>query len=504
MEVHGLPDLIRLEELIAQLVRRHPLDGVLLALRSVRGQVEPFILATAARFAVRYGQPGPFGQAAGGPITGQEIGRVLHLSSIHALADPGGWDASVPNSLLSVFIRHLGNQAQYDPSWPGKWGRAQILFNELPTELRGRKRVPKFDFSEHFEKISGGSVSEFIDLCYIAYSAAASSNHLGFARDYFEKARLQGMRVPDDERVKSILQRIAADATKHHRLAVEMQQEDRRFAAYDFNPLMEFPLIRPWSDTGLADVGADRMLAPIPELLLYRLSTGVYYHMRHEFNGEFEQYFGHLLEAYTGRILQTFVPAGRLFSEDTIRTTYPTKMGQAPDWVIVDGRTAVLIECKSVRIKRLTYVQGSVTELRKNLRDVIRGLEQLHSFQMAAERKNVGLSFLHGCDKFIPIIVTMEPMHLAHSVPFREVLQSELRENMQTMAWSILSLDELEWLQPHLKHGIDVAEVFRQTLTMKFEGVRAYAHSLTGCTFEQSFLREKEASLCERLGVPRA
>jgi hypothetical protein len=509
LEPRSLADLAQLEHLISQLVRQFPLDGILLALRrasaarkGVMAYPQPFVVAAAARFAVKYGRPGPSGPSAGGAIHANDLAPILRLSQIHALADPIGWDNSVPRSPLSIMLRHVGNQFPYMVSAAGKWGRAQVMYEELPRELEVLRGVPSFDFASKFQELVGVSVPEFIDVCYLAFSAAASTNHLGFSRDYFQQARRGGIRIGDDDVVQPVLDHIAADAATHAKMAAEYQQPDRRFAAYDFSPLMPYPLIRPWPRTHSETMASDRMLAPIPELITFRLSTGIYYHMRQAFKGTFDQYFGHLLEAYVGRLFKTFMPSHRLFSERDLRRSYPERAGKVPDWVLLDGETAVLVECKASRIHRLTYAQGEEREIRKNIRDVLGGLRQLYEFRRAVMQRAPGLESLHGCNRFIPIIVTWEPLHLSNSVYFKELVRLDLGPPVNQMDWGVLSLDQLEWLQLYLAGGLGVADMFLRAMTEDYNKAIDWAHSITKRTYADSWLCHKEDELHHRIGVP--
>jgi hypothetical protein len=508
VEVQSLHELEQLEQKIAGLVRREPLDGLLLALRGIfagrqnDSQLpQPFMVAAATRFAVRYGEAGAAGQNAGGPISMNKLAPIIRLATAHALADPV-WDDRVPKGELPIFMRHVGNQFPFNVSGEGKWGRSQILFNEVPNEIKGRRGVPAFDFSAKFQEICGVTVTDFIDVCYVAYSAAESTNHLGFARDYFEKARDGGMRIGGDEVVAAVLRRIAADPKTHREVSDRYRQADRTYGAYDFNSLMVHPLIRPWLNSRHGDMASDRMLAPIPRLLLYRLSTGIYYQMHERFKGDFDQYFGHVLEAYVGRLLRSFVGASNLYAEADIRQSYPTKCGKVPDWIIIDGRAAILIECKCSRMHRIVYVKGSEDDLRKSLRDVVKGLTQLHEFQTAVLRRVKGLERFAGVDQFVPVVVTLEPLYLASSVPFKKLLRAELTEQMQAMDWSLLSLDDLETYQFYLAAGVDVAATFKRTMTEQYNRIIESLHQQTGKVLGDSLLCEKEQELTDRIGVP--
>ncbi|MGD0767476.1 MAG: hypothetical protein ABSB42_04550 [Tepidisphaeraceae bacterium] len=439
------------------------------------------------------------------PIGSFALDPILRLANAFAHADPVGWNPSVPRSMLSIALRHIGNQFPYVISTAGKWGRSQILYNELPTELAGARNTPAFDFHGRFEALTCATVADFIDIGFLAFAAATGSNLLGFTRGYFEKARLDGLTLGHDEVVRAVLKNIAADSAEHARISIELQQPQRDFAAYDFSSLMEFPLIRPWPGGDAGQVDSDRMIAPIPDLILYRITSGIYYHMRHRWKDEFDRYFGHLLNAYVGRLLKGFVTLGNLISEEEMRRTYPSRSGKVPDWIIVDGKTAILVEVKVARIQRVVYATGREDKLSDCLDAVRGGLIQLCEFQSAVTRRAPGLERLARCREFLNIIITLEPMYLWRSDPFKNLVREGLPDSARRIDWSILSLDDIEWAQVHLCGGtIDVASFFRHMLTASWNDVIKAAHEISKGTFGNSILFEKEQELYDRLGVSRA
>lgn len=499
---------MNLEARIAAEVARHPLDRWLLALRAIppydnrtgRG-IPPHVIGTAARFVTRYGAPGPM-TASAIPLPRHELTPLLHLAGDFAHADPAGWNPSAPKSLLSIMLRHVGNQFPYSVRPTGSWGRAQIMFNELPEAIRQRKNASPFDFHRRFTELTGVSITDFIDIGYVIYSAAKSANHLGFARDYFEKARRDGMTIGDDATVRQVMRHFAADSAEHAELSVKYQQQDRNFAAYDFNSLFVFPLIRPWP---LNDerMEFDRMIAPLPELVLYRLTSGVYYHMRDRWKQEFDEFFGPVLEAYVGRLLKSFVAPANLISEDELRTTFPTSAGKTPDWIVVDGRSAILIEVKVARVHRKVYATGAEDKLDENLNAIRSGLRQLFEFRQSVSRKASGLDRLSRCKEFINVLITLEPTYLSGSAPFKDRLRDSLVPEMRSMEWAMLSLEELEWCEVHLSGGeIDTASAFRAALHLNSAKLIDSMAKQSRRTFGHSMLHRKEQELCQRIGVP--
>lgn len=59
------------------------------------------------------------------------------------------------------------------------------------------------------------------------------------------------------------------------------------------------------------------------------------------------------------------------------------------------------------------------------------------------------------CNIFKPVLITFEPLELINSEFFRKHINQLLQEEgIQDLAWQILSVGNLEILQPHLATGI--------------------------------------------------
>lgn len=244
------------------------------------------------------------------------------------------------------------------------------------------------------------------------------------------------------------------------------------------------------------------MVAPLPDLIFYRMTSGIYYHMRERFKATFDAYFGHLLNEYVGSTLKQFVAADRLFSENAIRKIYPTSAGKVPDWVIVDGKTAIFIEVKVARVHRIVYATGDDGKLQENLEAVRRGLVQMHEFEQAVRSRRVNLSPLLSCKEFINIVVTLEPTYLANSDPFKDRIRCMLEER-RSLKWGLISLDDLEWFQVHLSDpNMDLASAFRLCLQWSPDKVGKDLARLSGRTFKDSYLHQTEKQLYRRIGLP--
>lgn len=109
---------------------------------------------------------------------------------------------------------------------------------------------------------------------------------------------------------------------------------------------------------------------------------------------------------------------------------------------------------------------------------------------------------LHDCTTFKPVLVTLEPLYMINSKPFQNHINERLatEEGIINLPWLILSVQELEILQPHLAAGIELEKVLNDLRDKPFNTVLEETHSQTGLTYKDSFLYKKEQELYSQLG----
>lgn len=399
-------------------------------------------------------------------------------------------------------MRFVASQFPYRVGYYGQYARSLILYEELPPKLANRPGVPQFDLSGAFEALNGVSLMDFVKVGFVAWSAGRSTKHLGFSRSYFDKAREQSIVLPTDREMLDVLSQLTTTQEKFITEYEKHKNADRRFAMNDFNPLVSYPIVRPFTfeQTSLAE--DDALVVPLPDLLLSRLSVGVYYQMFNCHKEVFSRYFGHLLGEYVGLVLRHSVSPGTLVSEDEIRETYPENKGKVPDWALVDGKTAVLVECKATRFNRKALAMGDEDAVNDSLKQVIKGLKQLDEFAKACRARHPGLERFHGCTEFKPVLTTLEPLYLINSMFFRQHIDDLLAEQGVTkLPWLVLPVDELEKLQPHLAAGIDLGATVDRLNDTTFNEVLGKLHEQTNLVYRDSFLYAKEEQLFSLLGV---
>lgn len=518
VEINSLEDLQAAEEQIGRVLKRIRLDSALVGLRKLGDRpfigryppirLAPFIVAGAAMFALRYCLPRPFRKTFR-PLPDEELIPFLRLVSDYLLADPLSFDETIQKEYYDAnpaftILRFVASQFPYDVGYFGQYARSLVLYEELPPKLAGRPGVPRFDLPAAFEELNGVPVMDFLKVGYMTWAAAGSGNQMAFSRSYFDRARAQGLVLPPDGEVLRVLDQIS---TTQERFAAEhdrLKNADRRFAMYDFNPLLSYPVVRPFASGRTLRAEEDALVVPLPDLLVSRLSVGVYHQMLNRHKEAFTRYFGHLFGEYVGMVLRNSVPPGALVSEEEIRETYPEKRGKVPDWAVVDGSTAVLIECKATRFTRKALASGDKDAVNEGLKQVLKGLGQLHEFAEACRARRPGLERFHGCTEFKPILSTPEPLYLVNSHFFREHVDGLLAaRGITDLPWLVLPVDELERLQPHLKAGIGLGETIDglRKPGATFNNVLESMVERTDLSYKDSFLYERDERLFKALGM---
>lgn len=509
MQINNLTDLANLEGRIRIELSKHDLDEVLVAVQESVKDKEAFVLAAISLFSIRFSLPPITKPRKAFRITPQNFERIYHLVKTYVLAEPSTLDPSANtnykgSTLIPVLLRIAGNQFNFNIEFWGQYARTLFMLTEMPQKVKFSRNSLKFDIEAAFLEQNKVSIRDFIYVGYIAYTASSTTGK--FTGGYFQKAKFQGFELPNDEIIELTFNKLAADQYQMRELYEAYKQPDRLYAPYDFNPLFVFPFVRPWIKTSNTTLDEDRLIAPVPNLILYRLSEGIYYQLFNTYKEKFSRYFGFLFEKYVGEILNHCVEPNQIISEEEIRKTFPENRGKVPDWIIIVDDTATLIECKAAGFNREALATGSEKAIDYSISQIKKGLVQLHEFKDACQRKVKGLEQLAAISNFNLRVVTYETFHLINSTFFKEIIDSEISSVLSNKGifisdWHILSIDELERVQPHMKQGISFNEIIEMLKAMQFNDVIAKLHKQTGKTFKDSFLMIEQEKMFKNLGL---
>ena len=515
--------VIRLETLEKQIwehIRNFSSDNLLLSIHNVlkneiklpgnnnkKIEILPFIAAGMCSFAIRFSNPN---RHINKNATLFDISELARLVADYLTCDPVGVDEKITQEFhqsnpISLLLRTVGNQFPFDPQFYGFVGQPLLLYGEIISDSRSDNNIAAFDFENKFVASTGLQLSDFISIGFSSWSFFSSAGNTGITRNYYEKARLQGLNIPDDEGISLMLDCISADSIKFRKKYEQMKQQDRSLRMYDFNPLLSYPILRPWKHSCGKSMSEDRIIAPLPNLIPYRISTGIYYEMFNQYREEFSRFFGHLFEIYVGRLLSKCVCNLAIFSEKDIRKTYPESLGKVPDFTIIDGSTALILESKATRFSLKALGTGADAAIKDSLKQVLKGLKQLYDFHVALRKKTKGLAAFDHCTSIKAVLITYETLYLVNTGLFKLYLDDLLLERFKisNFEWHILSVKELEVLQPFFAAGVSMAETMDHLKNTSFNNVITLYRSKIGLSYQDSVLYQYDLKMYDHLNMPR-
>jgi len=501
-------DLDNLEASIRLNLQQLKLGDVLNSLWKLNSDVpslKPFQVAGLAMLAMRFSLP----SKPAALIRSYNLSPLLIKSNSFFLADPIVFDQDLSDEFMGgnpafMILRLISSQFPYEPGLFGEFARAFYLYDEIPSMLKSSEGIPGFDFHSSFQEKGGVSVVDFIATSFFVYSV--SKHSFAINTELFQKARRKGVVLPAQKTVRKVLALLSADKAKYVDLYERRKCPDRRYRMYDFNPILTYPLVKPCQGKQFATAGTEFFHAPLPDLIASRISTGIFYDMFNAYSSEggntFSDYFGYVFEAYVGQVLNHSTRGDVLYSENRIRSFYPSRKGKAPDWILEEESALVLIECKATRFSRAAQSVASEEAINNSLAQVLKGLLQLASFRDACKSRIQELTVFHTYSKLYNVLITLETLPLVNTTFFRDHINSQLEtKGVRDLDWLIVSVDELEALQPHIASGIKMSAVLASLGRSAFNDVLGELASRTQKSFKDSFLYPKQRDLYRSLGI---
>ncbi|EKE16770.1 MAG: hypothetical protein ACD_10C00808G0001 [uncultured bacterium] len=206
------------------------------------------------------------------------------------------------------------------------------------------------------------------------------------------------------------------------------------------------------------------MYCPVPDLLLRRFSTGLYYDLVKV--ADFGSAFGTAFEAYVGEV----IAVGYQDGPATVLKETPYHVGgdihHGPDWIVCDAGGNLVIECKT---KRLTQAarQGGDVALRAEVDKIAEAVVQNYKNILDAQQ---GLSsWRPNGNPIISLVITLEDWFFLGPL-LNELLEQSVRSQlleagldaqlMETMPYAVMSCREFELCIGALRAG-GVAKFFQ-------------------------------------------
>lgn len=210
------------------------------------------------------------------------------------------------------------------------------------------------------------------------------------------------------------------------------------FEQFGFNPLRRFPII---------NLGESRYLAVDPELVVERVTLGLFYDLFERDRTKFSERFGYAFEQFIGQLLGSVLPTDRLWSAAEWEKTSGQPKRQSlklGDWAYIGDSCTVLIECKSLRPSLELTTYGSDRSLVDMNKRVVEALEQLIGHTQGIKEgkwEHSGLSVA----PTVGVIVTYGKFFTVNG-PFarKRIKEAISLRGMTPIPFVVLSLDELD------------------------------------------------------------
>ncbi len=309
------------------------------------------------------------------------------------------------------------------------FGRSIVLFRDVPNLLASNEHTPPMNLDGKFREITGMSLIQFMWTGLLVWGASK----LGKAFSLFDlstltneiRGRWRGdtQDLPTLEAVQHFLDYVSLDMNEFANKIDDVRKQDERFITADFQPLLQFPVVR---------TGTDKYIAPIPKLLIDRITDGLFHDLANSMSGSgsenpFREYFGKLFERYVGLQLEMVFGTDQLFPEKEYGRDREGK--RTPDWVVNDRDLPLAIECRSstFRLETQKYADpekiardlgrigvDTVSRIRPKIDDIVEG------------RTHIALISKHAP---IPVLCTFESLEPIGM--FGAFLRGELRKRSE-------------------------------------------------------------------------
>lgn len=232
-------------------------------------------------------------------------------------------------------------------------------------------------------------------------------------------------------------------------LAEKLRKEhalDESFA-YRYSSLRQFPIVE------YSHGEVDEIACPIPTLLFWRITTGLYYSLRGQ--AGFATAFGASFQAYVGEVLQRCITGQGMQVLPEMEYHAGLNRKDSIDWIVQEGDAAALfIECKTMR---LTWAsKAGMSDLSKLAQDVRKLAGAVIQTYKAIRDYRAGLyphlAFVEArC--ITPVVLTLEDWY-CNGQYLPGLLDEAVRTAMESaglppewmteMPYTVISIDEFE------------------------------------------------------------
>lgn len=234
---------------------------------------------------------------------------------------------------------------------------------------------------------------------------------------------------------------ISAALKKNHKL-------DETYA-YRYSALREFPIIRDQY------AGADELLSPVPILVHWRITVGLYYALMPD--KDFPNALGSSYQRVCGEILTRGLPSEEFAISPEAQYGTKQKPKNTPDWIVSDkDNSTLLIECKAARATiKAKEGLSDLTALEQDFEKLAEAVVQVYQ-RIVEYKEGQWPQLAYSKEKLLfPFVVTLEDWFLFGPRIFK-LLDDKVRAGLKVCGvdqsvmddspYSVISVNDLEQL----------------------------------------------------------
>ena len=247
----------------------------------------------------------------------------------------------------------------------------------------------------------------------------------------------------DRRHLNSVLNLLSSTRSSFRQAYNGWKADDFHEIPYEFNPLLRFPIIAYQSE----------YWAPLPELIAYAATKGLYFYLIDTFRGPFQKWFAEMFSRYAANLFIKHLGKSVVLTEADERSH--GWQDKTNDFTVVIGSNAFLFECKTSALffdsKKESSVGAIAKDIRKNLANPKHrsGLFQLYDKIEAIKNKKLPNSlnaYYENVREFFPVLMIHDRIEYAnHPQTFGNFLNAELRAaGIQGFSYQVWHLEEIE------------------------------------------------------------
>lgn len=380
----------------------------------------------------------------------------LRLSNLYTqINDPFVTDPkSKKEKPVNLFVRMLYQQL------PGQqriklqsYGSASLLYEKAGGGNN-------YDIPIEFQRITGLSIKEFMQLGMVLSSARAGPYKTSgtLNQSWMDKGINVGINVLNKNKVQRFLNVASCDYDKFRITADQaiFKAPNNRYSLYEFNPLTKYPFIR---------IHPERWISPNPDLVIDRVTSGIYYDLLDESGKLFTDKFGPIFEKYVGDLLGSVYPKERIATEQQYGGKRNRKKGPA-DWSIFDNSSIILIECKSFAPNLRMKSIASQIDIEEYTQRLASAVEQVYNHVNEIKSGHADLKKFQS-DEYRIVVLTLGRLQAVNTIFFKSIIIDLLeKKGISNPSFVVLSLQEFENYLSLVERGISFSKLIERIETL--------------------------------------